>query len=281
MLAQSSRGTEAGFVRILSWNLNARRGSAAQVDAMQGHAPDLVVLQEVTPYAEPGLREALAVAGLRCVLSGSDVPGRQLGRYVLIASRWPLERCSQAQVPAREVVICARVVAPARAFDVVGVHVPTIGRGLPLKLATQEGIAVRLRSAKRRPTIFCGDLNSPKAELSESEVIPFMSKRNPRVFEAEFALVSGLRALGMRDAFRCINGYEANDLSWWWKNRGSTGGYRLDHIFSSRHFEVAGCWYDHSVREQGLSDHSLIVAELNWAQAVNALPPPPAITGGF
>jgi exonuclease III len=257
-------------MRILSWNLNARRASAAQVAAMARIAPDIVVLQEVTPNAEPGLREALAGAGLGCALSGSDSPDRQLVRYVLVASRWPLTRCKQAQVPAREVVICARVSAPERPFEVVGVHVPTIGRGLPLKLATQEGIAVRLRSAKRRPTIFCGDLNSPKAELSESEVIPFMSKRNRRVFEGEFALVSGLRSLGMRDAFRSINGYGAKDLSWWWKNRGSTGGYRLDHIFSSRHFEVAQCWYDHSVREQGLSDHSLIVAELNWAHSVNA-----------
>lgn len=237
---------------------------------MERHGPDVVVLQEVTPYAEPGLREALAGAGLGCVLSGSETPGRQLVRYVLVASRWPLARCKQAQVPAPEVVICARVFAPGRPFEVVGVHVPTIGRGLPLKLATQEGIAVRLRSARRRPTIFCGDLNSPKAELSESEVIPFMSKRNPRVFEGEFALVSGLRSLGMRDAFRCINGYAVDDLSWWWKNRGSTGGYRLDHIFSSRHFEVAGCRYDHAVREQGLSDHSLIVAELNWRRPVNA-----------
>jgi exonuclease III len=257
-------------MRILSWNLNARRDSATQVAAIERHAPDIAVLQEVTVHAEPGLREALASAGLACVLSGSDIPARRLVRYVLVASRWPLARCKQAQVPAREVVICARVFGPDRPFEVVGVHVPTIGRGLPLKLATQEGIAVRLRSAKRRPLVFCGDLNSPKAELSESEVIPFMSRRNPRVFEGEFALVSGLRSLGMRDAFRCVNGYDANDLSWWWKNRGSTGGYRLDHIFSSRHFEVAGCWYDHSVREQGLSDHSLIVAELDWRSKISA-----------
>ncbi len=69
----------------------------------------------------------------------------------------------------------------------------------------------------------------------------------------------------MVDAFRSANGYEVNGSSWYWKNRGRTGGYRLDHIMASRHFTVSGCFYNHEVRLSGLSDHSMMVADLDFA----------------
>ena len=71
------------------------------------------------------------------------------------------------------------------------------------------------------------------------------------------------RAGPMVDAFRGANGYDISEASWYWKNRGRTGGYRLDHVFVSNHLRPVACWYEHDLRLGGLSDHSPIVADLN------------------
>jgi endonuclease/exonuclease/phosphatase family metal-dependent hydrolase len=74
--------------------------------------------------------------------------------------------------------------------------------------------------------------------------------------------MTGMAVIGLRDAFRAVNGYGAPEASWYWKNRGRTGGYRLDHIFASEHFRPVSCAYLHETRTSGLSDHSAIVADL-------------------
>ena len=119
-----------------------------------------------------------------------------------------------------------------------------------------------MRQALQRPLVLCGDFNSPKAETAEGEVVLFSRPSRVEEFAGEHGLMAGLSEFGMNDAFRACNGYAVDDRSWWWKNRGRTGGYRLDHIFVSGHFRTTRCWYDHSVREQGLSDHSLMGADI-------------------
>jgi exonuclease III len=41
-------------------------------------------------------------------------------------------------------------------------------------------------------------------------------------------------------------------------------GFRIDHAFASAKLatRARGCWYDHTVRERRLSDHSALVVEL-------------------
>ena len=51
-------------MRLLTWNLNARRQVEGQVGAIVGRAPDVVALPEVTLRSVPLLREALPAAGL-------------------------------------------------------------------------------------------------------------------------------------------------------------------------------------------------------------------------
>ena len=47
--------------------------------------------------------------------------------------------------------------------------------------------------------------------------------------------------------------YEARDRSW---KSGRHPGYRLDHILISPALTAVASAYDHSLREDGLSDHS-------------------------
>ena len=130
-----------------------------------------------------------------------------------------------------------------------------------LKVETQEGLLRRLRR-KRRPTIVCGDFNSPKHEGLDGIVTPFSGPRGERAVAAEMALMGRINACGLVDAFRHCQGYEADGRSWYWKNKGRTDGFRLDHIFASPSLRVETCDYVHTWRESGLSDHSPIYADI-------------------
>ena len=43
------------------------------------------------------------------------------------------------------------------------------------------------------------------------------------------------------------------------------GGYRLDHLIVSAEVTVPVCGYLHEWRDEGLSDHSPLVAHVTWA----------------
>ena len=254
-------------MRIVSWNVNKRRDCETQVRAVLELAPDIVVLQEVMARAWPRLSAALAEGGLAFGQSGWELatdsdPARRIVSFVAIASRWPLAPSRPAAVPAQEAVACVTVSAPAGRFDVIGVHVPTSGQAdRTLMVETQEGLLARLLRAEL-PTVVCGDYNSPRGEEPDGTVVPFSSLRRERARAAELALVGATNAAGMIDAYRAARGYDEAGHSWYWKNRGTTGGFRLDHVFVSPSFRVVDCDYVHAWRESRLSDHSAIYADI-------------------
>lgn len=259
-------------VRVLTWNVNFRRNIEGQLAAVFLHAPDVVVLQEVRPACLDELRERFAAAGLGHFVTSVGPPEcvPVLGRCVAVASRFPLSPAPPVNGPAPDATVAVEVGAPEGRFDFVGVYVPTIARTDGVKVPTQMAIHERMRQALERPHILCGDFNSPKAETAQGEIVLFTRPVRATEFAGEGALMGGLARFGVSDAFRVCNGYLADDRSWYWKNRGRTGGYRLDHVFVSAHFRAIGCWYDHTVREHGLSDHSLLVAEVELAFPIPA-----------
>jgi len=72
-------------------------------------------------------------------------------------------------------------------------------------------------------------------------------------------LLRGLAPYGFEDAFRTLHGYDAPEISWGWRRW--SGGYRLDHLLVDG-LELVACAYEHAWREQGLSDHSALLARL-------------------
>jgi exonuclease III len=75
--------------------------------------------------------------------------------------------------------------------------------------------------------------------------------------------VPGLRELGYQDAFRTLHGYAVNEPSWTWRQiAGHGGGWRIDHIFASAELRLLACTYHHAWRDDGLSDHSALEADL-------------------
>jgi endonuclease/exonuclease/phosphatase family metal-dependent hydrolase len=89
--------------------------------------------------------------------------------------------------------------------------------------------------------------------------------RGERWDQAELALIRGLEPYGYRDAFRTLHGYQQREPSWEWPRWG--GGYRLDHLIVSCEVTVSACYYAHDWRRAGLSDHSALIAELDYEVA--------------
>ena len=88
-------------------------------------------------------------------------------------------------------------------------------------------------------------------------------ERGPEWDEAELGVVPGLRDLGYRDAYRSLHGYGSREPSWTWQRiSGHGGGWRLDHLFTSPELEPTNCVYHHSWRDEGLSDHSALEADI-------------------
>jgi exonuclease III len=265
-------------VRLVSWNV-ARRSSrlVEQAAALGGRDPDVVALQEITSRTLPLWRAALETIGIshvRASLDGADParePAARRSTGVLLGSRTPLRAAAALPVPWPETAVAAVSHSAGTGVELHCVHVPNAANGW-VKVRTLEAIRHGLASAGRRPRVLCGDLNTPRRELPDGEVISFARdsrgrlrpERGPEWDEAELGVVPGLRELGYRDAFRALHGYAQREPSWTWRRiAGHDGGWRLDHIFASEDLRPASAAYHHAWREQGLSDHSALEVDLH------------------
>jgi exonuclease III len=260
--------------RIITWNV-ARRSSrlAEQAMALAGREPDVVALQEVTARTLPLWRAALATIGVPHVTASLDSadparePASRRVTGVLVASRAPLAPAAASlPVPWPETALGAG----AGPLELHCAHVPNAANG-EVKVDTLRAIRAGLTAAAPAPRVLCGDLNTPRRELPDGAVLSFARDTRGRLRpergrawdEAELGVVPGLRDLGYSDAYRSLHGYGAREPSWTWQRiSGHGGGWRIDHLFVSPQLRATGCRYHHAWREQGLSDHSALEADV-------------------
>lgn len=263
-------------MRILTWNV-ARRVSALveQATAIAERDPDVLALQEVTARTLPLWRAACATLGLAHVRASLDhadparQPASRRSTGVLIATREPLaDAVAALPVPWAEAALSAELTDSR--LELFCVHVPNAANGW-VKVETLRAIRAGLASAAPRARVLCGDLNTPRRESPDGEVLSFASDSRGRLRpergsdweEAELCVVPGLRDLGYRDVFRTLHGYKSPEPSWTWERiAGHSGGWRLDHVFASPQLRPLACTYHHEWRERGLSDHSALEADL-------------------
>ncbi len=223
-------------------------------------APDVVALQEVTKTTLPLWRAVLADAGLEHSATpldhGAPPKPRRLG--VLTASRFPVEVLPPPpDLPWFERALATRI----DGIEIVNVHSPISPSPDLAKVRTHEALHAYLRDRDR--VVLCGDLNTPRRDLPDGTVLTFAHEsdgsvrpeRGERWVDAERALVQTLRLEhGWRDPFLD----QGPQKTWQWPNG---GGWRLDHVLT-KDVEARAAIYVHEWREQGLSDHSALVAEL-------------------
>ena len=254
-------------MRLITWNANRRVSLlAGQAAALVSREPDVLALQEVTARSWPLWRAALTTIGLphaRCSLEDADPAREPIGRRrtgVVIAARTPLGEAQRLTVPWPETTLAALV----EDVTVHAVHVPNAANGW-IKPDTLAALRAGL-AAGDGPRVLCGDLNTPRRESPAGEVMSFARdsqgrlrpERGERWDSAELGVVPGLRELGFADAFREVHGYGVKSPSWVWSHG---GGWRLDHVFAAGR-AVAAATYHHAWRDDGLSDHSALEADL-------------------
>lgn len=265
-------------LRLVTWNV-ARRASGIveQATALASREPDVVALQEVTRRTVPLWRRAFELMGLAHVRTSLDdadparAPAARRTTGVMLASRAPLGDVDQGlPVPWPETALCAATDTTRGPVALYCVHVPNAANGL-VKVETLQAIRQGLAAADPMPGVLCGDLDTPRRELPSGEVMSFARdsrgrlrpERGPYWDAAELGVVSGLRDLGYRDAYRALHGYAARDPSWTWNRiAGHGGGWRIDHIFTSSQLRPIACRYHHAWRDQQLSDHSALESDL-------------------
>ena len=275
-------------MRVITWNV-ARRSSrlAEQAAALAGREPDVVALQEITDTTLPLWRAVLARIGLphvRASLDEADPSRAPLERRrtgVLLASTTALDApAATLAVPWPETAVAAKASLAGGAVEVHCLHVPNAANGW-IKARTLQAIRAGLQSAAPNARVVCGDFNTPRRELESGDVISFARDSRGRLRpergaewdEAELGVVPGLRDLGYRDAYRSLYGYGAREPSWTWRRiSGHGGGWRLDHLFTSAELEPVACTYHHSWRDEDLSDHSALEADIARSSEWRAVP---------
>ena len=250
----------------MTWNVAGRVArqpdQAAVVGALDA---DVVALQEVTARTLPLWQAALAelgYAGCETALGPRPAGRRALG--VLTAAREPLaSQPAPPGLPWPERVLCCTV----GEVGVVNVHSPIAPAPDLAKVRTHEAVSAHLAASPHAgPRVLCGDLNTPRRELPDGDVLTFAydsagrlrPERGERWDEAERSLVHGLRQRGWVDAFRALHGYGERQASWTFAD--DRGGWRLDHVLAEGLRPVASA-YAHDWRRAGLSDHSALVVD--------------------
>jgi exonuclease III len=256
-------------LRLVSWNIAGRvRRQPEQVACLSDAAADVLCLQEVRASTLAPWKQALCELGYAHIEHAPlDLEARvRRPLAVLTASRAPMSALEQPPVPWPERVLAVRLAHPG--LEIVNLHSPISPSPQLAKVRTHEVVHEYLARGGDVPRILCGDLNTPRKEHPDGSIWTFARskhgklrpERGERWDRAELALIRGLEPHGYRDAFRALHGPERRALSWVWPRWG--GGYRLDHLIASEGVAVLHCEYEHGWREQGLSDHAALIADL-------------------
>ena len=272
-------------MRLLTWNLNGRRSVERQAAAVADREPDILALQELTSNSVPGWRTALTDSGLTHVIdSFANAPSWQAAgprRYgLLIGSRFPLlHLLSEHPVPWPERVLTALVTTPGGSINLHTTHIPPGASNGWMKIEMLEAVSAVVAETTGSPTILCGDFNVPQMEMPDGRIVTWAEDivdGEPRVWRswrggpgtrwdaAERTVMEGGGSRHLIDAYRQLHGYGRQESSWFVKRKERRIGRRFDHAFCSRALRVRRCEYLHSVREQGLSDHSALELEFEF-----------------
>lgn len=262
-------------MRLISWNVNGRYGTALprQIEEVHARRPDIVALQEVRAESHAAWQLGMERAGLKHQLDSADLlhtaapTGSDYKRryYNVLASRYELEPLDGLPLAFPERYLGAVVRAEnGQELELHNAHAPPGSTRGRIKIELFSALAARLGRPSSRPRILCGDFNTPASEAEDGKV-EFWGRAHPGLKdewdEAERSVILGLAEHDLADVFRRLNGYAARDVSWILRRKGKEFGRRYDHVFASEELEATSCCYLHVLRKARLSDHAPIEAD--------------------
>jgi len=221
-------------MKLISWNVNGLRAALRKgfLDYLAGEAPDLVCLQETK--CGPNDTEQLWPATYTTYWNTAEKKG--YAGTVLFTKRRPMEITTGIGLAAHDRE--GRVLTAEFAdFFLVNVYVPNSQRDLTRLAYRQRWDRDFLRYLKklerRKPVIFCGDLNVAHTELDLAN--PKANVRNHGFTPEERAGFSALVKAGFVDTFRAFE-QGGGHYTWWSPLAGARArnvGWRIDHILIS------------------------------------------------
>ncbi len=215
---------------------------------IERHDPDIVTLQEFRHgKSKPILMAGLKALGLDTIYAPETATARD--NSLLIATRLPLKAKQfpdGSAVPARA-ISATIAVSPTVEINMVAVHFPQKKEQMPLFNALLE----LPKSWLEGHSLLIGDFNCG---------IPFVDSETKTFYATQ--LFQQLLSDGWRDSWRERHP-EAREFTW--VSSRKANGFRYDHALASKALNdmIVDVRYDHMVREQKASDHSLIIMEID------------------
>ncbi|MEE9373053.1 MAG: endonuclease/exonuclease/phosphatase family protein [Saprospiraceae bacterium] len=228
------------MIKIISWNIRQGGGSRILkiIRAIQNAKPHIITLNEYhNNKSGIRLRNELLHLGYRYQFV-TNSPNSV--NSVIIASKIPCESRIFPESDRRYAnnIICASFVA----FDLYGVYFPHKKKHRLFNFFLDH-------LPLQKPSIITGDFNSGINGVDQ--------KGNSFWYENELMALDKIQYI---DAFRFKNG-GIKEYSWY-SYQGN--GYRYDHTYIHDDLSpiTTACYYNHQIRLDGISDHSMMVLEL-------------------
>lgn len=270
--------------RLVSWNTAGRvRRHADQIAYLKDIRPDILAIQEAIASTIPLWRRWAAeelqlehfIDSRSLAPDESALIGPQ--KYAQIfASRFPIQSLPPIDfpIPWQERVLSALIRTPGGVIEAHTTHIPPGSSHKWLKIETFEGIYRRLARRNDGHRLLCGDFNMPRKELPDGRVFYWGTLdredgslrriRDDRWCAGERSIREGLAEFDLSDAYRMLHQPGERVDTWIPKQGMNSNPRRFDHLYASKSLGVIRCDYDHDAHESRLSDHSILIADMEF-----------------
>ncbi|CAJ37570.1 endonuclease/exonuclease/phosphatase family protein [Methanocella arvoryzae] len=284
-------------IRLLSWNIcfggigagrtgydpiTSRENLRGIVRAILGKSPDVIVLQEYRDAEETGgvIKAGLREAGYTCHSSnpGLDKNGILIALGRNLTDMYAVSPAASFKVDTRRLDEIYRyrwanlgLKSQGMSFELLGIHIPdvrpgrkggpeTFVRSIGHKQLIWDALIEYAREKLKTGSeaIIAGDFNTGlnAEDRSHNTDSYYLSDRM-----AYLKRLKNSHGEGLADAWRKFHPEPGpEDYTWFLGNR----GFRLDYVFLTPGLgkRLSGVEYSHEERVSGLSDHSMVLADI-------------------
>lgn len=226
-------------MKLISWNVNGIRAVIAKNfgEFVSTEQPDILCLQETKARPEQ-VQLPLELGGYHAYWNSAEKPG--YSGVAVFTKQKPIDVQLGMGVDVHDTE--GRVLTlEYPEFILVNVYTPNAQdelRRLSYRLQWDEVFRLHLiENAKRKPVIFCGDLNVAHQEIDLAR--PRENRRNPGFSDEERESFGKLLECGFTDTFRHHYPDLTDAYSWWSYRAGARPrniGWRIDYFGVSAHF---------------------------------------------
>jgi exodeoxyribonuclease-3 len=226
-------------MKLLSWNVNGIRAALGKGfgEFVATERPEILCLQETKARPEQ-VQLPLELGGYHAFWNSAEKPG--YSGVAVFTREKPLD--VRAGLGIAEHDREGRLLTLEYAdFILVNVYTPNARdelRRLDYRLSWDEAFRRHVvREARRKPVVFCGDLNVAHQEIDLAR--PNENRRSPGFSDEERAAFSKLLDSGFTDTFRHQHPDKAAAYSWWSYRAGARQknvGWRIDYFGVSTPF---------------------------------------------